>query len=230
MANRWRGRAIRPRAAPSSVVSRSDSNVKQRAKLGLDTASRSRGAMRPSFARNASPSLRRGCAERRTHHASAATCAKWKAHELVTTVAPDTSGVPRAVGFRLASCSPRQRSKPDAVVSAVLRACGCRHAKSSPDFAGPHDLGRRAKAMPTGHISAPVRTAQRRRPPQRKSLTRLRPLSAPFVQGARSPSGLAPCDLRSCPTLPRPPHPAPRTVTIAKRPSHRGGICRNIYL
>ena len=146
-----------------------------------------------------------------------------KAHELVTTVAPDTSGVPHAVGFRLASCSPRQRSKPDAVVSAVLRACGCRHAKSSPDFEGPHDLGRRAKAMPMGCISTPVRTAQRRRPPQRKSLTRLRLLNAPFVQGARSRSGLAPCDLRSGPTLPRPPHPAPRTVTIAKRPSHRNG-------
>ena len=75
-----------------------------------------------------------------------------------------------------------------------------------------------------GHISAPVRTAQRGRSPELRSLTRLRPLSAPFVQGARSPSGLAPCDPRSGPTLPRPPHPAPRTVTIAKRPSHRDGM------
>jgi hypothetical protein len=32
-----------------------------------------------------------------------------KAHELVTTAAPETSGVPRAMGFRLASCSPRRR-------------------------------------------------------------------------------------------------------------------------
>ena len=75
-----------------------------------------------------------------------------------------------------------------------------------------------------GHISAPVRIAQRGRSPELRSLTRLRPLSAPFVQGARPPSGLAPCDLRSGPTLPRPPHPAPRTVTIAKRPSHRDGM------
>jgi len=152
-----------------------------------------------------------------------------QAHELATTKAPDTSGVPHAVGFRLASCSPRQRSKPDAVVSAVLRAFGRRRAKSSPDFAGPHDLGRRARAMPMGHISAPVRTAQRGRSPDLGSLTRLRLLNAPFVQGARSRSGLAPCDPRSGPTLPRPPHPAPRTVTIAKRPSHRDGMNRNIY-
>jgi hypothetical protein len=78
--------------------------------------------------------------------------------------------------------------------------------------------------MLMGHISAPVRIAQRGRSPELRSLTRLRPLSAPFVQGARPPSGLAPCDLRSGPTLPRPPHPAPRTVTIAKRPSHRDGM------
>ena len=31
-------------------------------------------------------------------------------------------------------------------------------------------------------------------------------------------------------TLPRPPRPAPRIVTIAKRPSHRGGIHVNIIL
>jgi hypothetical protein len=31
-------------------------------------------------------------------------------------------------------------------------------------------------------------------------------------------------------TLPRPPHPAPRIVTIASRPSQWDGMDRNVYL
>jgi hypothetical protein len=51
--------------------------------------------------------------------------------------------------------------------------------------------------------------------------------SAPFVcvpPIAHGPFASPPCDDVSRPTLPRPPHPAPRLVTIAKRPSLGDGI------
>ena len=65
--------------------------------LILDTASLSRGTMRPSFARILHPE---GCGECRVPNAPAASCAKCRKHtSVVTTVAPGSPGIPARSGF-----------------------------------------------------------------------------------------------------------------------------------
>ena len=94
-------------------------------------------------------------------------CKSEKHTSEVTTKAPDTSGVPHAVVFsacfvlspanarRLSPSSPRYRD---------LRPVRGRQGRTG-FRKGPHDLGRRAKAMQMGRISTPVCTAQRGRQP-----------------------------------------------------------------
>jgi hypothetical protein len=71
-----------------------------------------------------------------------------------------------------------------------------------------------------GRISTPVRTAQRRRPP-RCPASRDSGFEAALWHRLYRRAAPWPWDRGA--TLPRPPHPAPRTVTIAKRPSRWGG-------
>src|SRR5256885_9500296 len=62
--------------------------------------------------------------------------------------------------------------------------------------------------------------------PIRRSLARSALASVVRVPSlrSRSPEGARPATTFARPTLPRPPHPAPRLVTIAKRPSVGDGI------
>src|SRR5712664_1704877 len=109
-----------------------------------------------------------------------------KAHELVTTVTPDSPGIPYAMVLRLIPCSPRRRIRLVTVIGGLRHVC----ARS----------GRRASANLTPATGA--RT------------TRLcRPRKAPFVSSPSDRSQVhenPPCDHVARPTLPRPPHPAPR--------------------
>jgi hypothetical protein len=62
--------------------------------------------------------------------------------------------------------------------------------------------------------------------PIRRSLTQGALASVVGVPSlrSRSPKGARPATTFARPTLPRPPHPAPRLVTIAKRPSEGDGM------
>src|SRR6266700_8390033 len=69
---------------------------------------------------------------------------------------------------------------------------------------------------PQGLASATdARTTRLRRTLQRRSSSRREPLTI-----------VSPCDHPCASTLPRPPHPTPTFVTIASRPSSRGGMVR----
>jgi hypothetical protein len=97
-------------------------------------------------------------------------CAAAKSVHVVTTVTPESPGIPRAMVLRFPSCSPR-RSGSFATVT-----CGTyRKLDTSVEVPGPHDFTVRSKH---------------------------RPSRAPL----------------------RPPHPAPTSVTFAKRPSEWNGM------
>jgi hypothetical protein len=106
-----------PRRGASVPIQISDSHVDP------DTASRSRGAMRPrcevvrarglphSRQTNVPPSSREGARNAGCSCASAAPCAKGKKHtSVVTTNTPETSGVPHAMGYGLLRALPGDRS------------------------------------------------------------------------------------------------------------------------
>jgi|AACY02.16.fsa_nt_gi hypothetical protein len=119
-----------------------------------------------------------GCAS-----ASAAPCAKVRKHtSVVATVTPFASGVPHAVGLRLASCSPRwtmlRHRIPAEGFRLRLEAALCRTDAS---------FGRRDHTTWAGAHSV-VRL------PSLASLTRLRMLRTPFRVRARDP-GLRPATL-----------------------------------
>ena len=166
-----------------------------------------------------------GRAERRTPDASAASCAmkasaRVSHHESTGQIRRSARGgffgLLRALpgnGRSLTPSSPRYFRLP----------VGAR--KSSPDFGKDHTTWAGAPGRCRWGESPPrpaPRSVVVRRTPW--PLTRLRRPDAPSGRGAHPSAGLAPCDPWSGPTLPRPPHPAPRIVTIAIRPSHRGGI------
>jgi hypothetical protein len=68
--------------------------------------------------------------------------------------------------------------------------------------------------------------------PSRRSLTQgalASVVGVPSVR-SRSPKRARPATTFARPTLPRPPHPAPRLVTIAKRPSVRDGIPEVVWV
>ena len=68
--------------------------------------------------------------------------------------------------------------------------------------------------------------------PSRRSLTQGALASVVGVPSlrSRSPKGARPATTFARPMLPRPPHPAPRLVTIAKRPSVRDGIPEVVWV
>ena len=77
--------------------------------MTVDTASHSRGAMRPSYAGNSSPSRNRGRREDRVRAAPAVSCAMCtkSAHTSIQ-VQRRASGLPCAMALRLITCSPRR--------------------------------------------------------------------------------------------------------------------------
>ncbi len=180
--------------------------------------------MRPSCAYFLAPSPKRGRAERRMRDASAASCAKCKKH---TSESPRKHrNVRRSARDGLSACfvlSPAVRITMKAIVSGGPGARPVGRRRGPTGFrSGPHDLGRRARRYKWGaspprsvpHSAVVHRVVRPHAPPasgrtlctRRTSLRRARALATPH--GA---------------TLPRPPHPAPRIVTIAKRPSRGAG-------
>ena len=131
---------------------------------------------------------------------------------IVTTVAPASPGVPHAM---------------------VLTAYGALSPANGPMACHRIPLARRlplkerraSGRSPTMGVGTTrfCRTLQRGRQPRMASSRSSGP-GAPSVRGIRPQSGLAPWKPAFGLTLPRPPHPVPRIVTIAKRPSQRGGI------
>src|SRR5258706_7038166 len=95
---------------------------------------RSRGAMRPSCAKPSALKFR-GRRECRALNAPAASCVKKQTHELVTTVTPDSPGIPRAMVLRLTSRSPR---RPGFVVTVAC--ASSRRLDANPGAPEPHDL------------------------------------------------------------------------------------------
>ena len=123
--------------------------------------------------------------------------------------------------FRLASCSPRQRPQPDAVVSAVLACARSGSAQEQSGFRKDHTTWAGAQSDAKGaylHPAASRSVVVRRRP---------RPHASPALERAlctRRALAHRACALGTFlgATLPRPPHPAPRLMTIASRPSVSG--------
>jgi len=158
---------------------------------------RSRGADRPSFAKSFALQLR-GRRECRVLAAPAVSCAivRRKTHTSIQ-VQSEHSGIPCAVVLRLMPCSPRRRI-PLASVAAGLK----------------------AKRIPVGlrktsgglTPATGARTTRFCRPQQCFRLAR-------GVRSRKHP----PCEHLARPALPRPPHPAPTSVTIAIRPSSGTG-------
>ena len=150
---------------------------------------------------------------------------RWKAHELVTTVAPETSGVPRAVV--LSACFVLSPAAIHPLWFVTVGRCWRRGLRSErttmhrldasdghrdhTTWAGAQGDANGAHPGPGSHRAA-------------SSSARGWKLTDP------SPGGDRPAARCSRRTLPRPPRPAPRIVTIAKRPSHRGGMHVNIIL
>jgi len=77
--------------------------------MTVDTASHSRGAMRPSYGGKSSPSRNRGRREDRVRAAPAVSCAMCtkSAHTSIQ-VQRRASGLPCAMALRLIACSPRR--------------------------------------------------------------------------------------------------------------------------
>ena len=143
-----------------------------------------------------------GCAS-----ASAAPCAKGKKHtSVVATVAPEASGVPHAVVLRLASCSPRERP-----LGCHRRLRGTfllrSEVKRADRISQDHTTwaGAELRNHATYRYAAIPRTAW-------SVLRSLRWLTRPLYEERALPPPLAP-------DAAAPPHPTPRIVTIAKRPS-----------
>ena len=86
---------------------------------------------------------------------------------------------------------------------------------------GPHDLGRRARRYEWG--ASPPRSAPHSVVVHRDARPHANPVSDATLCTRRNIfCRAAPWPTHPGATLPRPPHPAPRTVTIAKRPSRWG--------
>jgi hypothetical protein len=140
----------------------------------------------------------KGSRECRVHAAPAVSCAKahGKTHTSIQ-VQSEHSGIPCAMALRLMPRSPRRRIRLASVVGELAV-----HESPVGLRKPPHNL-----APATG-----VRTTRFCRTLQRRSSC------APLFTHGEMP----PCEHVSRPTLPRPPHPIPTSVTIAIRPSWRG--------
>jgi len=176
--------------------------------------------MRPIFAGSASPSSRRGRAERRTQGASAASCASVESarvrhHESTGYIRRSARG--GFVGLLRAlpggDSSALVRHRRSTLTSALRSKRVTTHRLDASDGHRDHTIWAGAQRRCQWGASPP-----RFAPRSVVVCTRMTAHGSPRHEGAR------PAADASRRTLPRPPHPAPRTVTIAKRPSHRDGI------
>jgi len=181
---------------------------------------RSRGAFRPRFASSFALLENRGRREDRVRAAPAVSCAiaHKNAHTSIQ-VQRRASGLPCAMVLRRTSCSPRcansfSHRRPQ------IDGWGLpgRASPSSADLT-PATGARTTRLGRTRHAFTPE--ASTGLVPSRRSLTQGGLASVVGVPSlrSRSPKGARPATTFARPTLPRPPPPAPRLVTIAKRPS-----------
>jgi hypothetical protein len=145
------------------------------------------------------PSDTRGRGECRVRAAPAVSCAIVReiAHTSIQ-VQRKHSGIPRAMALRLITCSPRRR---------IL---SCHRRRRIEGLANPVGFAKTSAGLTpaTGAGTTRLcRTLQRR----------------PSARPDRSRAFARPATTSTRPTLPRPPHPAPRFVTFAKRPSSGTG-------
>jgi len=104
--------------------------------------SRSRGLMRPSFARNSFALRSEGAGNAgRTVHPIAARARIVKESTRVRQVTPKSPGIPRAMVLRLIACSPRRSG----FLATVARASK-RELDASVEASGPHDFAVRKQA------------------------------------------------------------------------------------
>jgi hypothetical protein len=144
-----------PACGPVSGRGRAGPSLQRPDPISAATASRSRRASRPSFAINVPLSEIRGRRECRALDAPAASCVKNKTHELVTTVTPESPGIPRAMVLTAyialspvtgLSCHRRLRNR-------------FRKLDASVGASGPHDFAVRKQALSSA--APPPSTASR---------------------------------------------------------------------
>jgi hypothetical protein len=130
-------------------------------------------------------------------------CAKGRKRTVVTTVAPKSPGIPARNGLTAY------------VVLSPATNSSCHRHRRIDGFAEP---GRARKTSANLTPATGARTTRFCRPHQRRSSARRLIAHRP-----KDP----PCNNDCAPALPRPPHPVPTSVTIAKRPSvgRDGVIC-----
>src|SRR5260370_5449405 len=108
-----------------------------------NTTPRSRGAMRPRFAKNVRPSeIQRAQGMPGAQCARSLACEIKKHTSIVTTVTPETPGIPRAMVLRLTSRSPR---RPGFVVTVAC--ASSRRLDANPGAPEPHDLAVRLSTI-----------------------------------------------------------------------------------
>ena len=196
----------------------------------MDMCSHSRGAIRPKFCGSFRPlqsegAGNAGCA---LHPRSRVRFAQAKMHTSIQ-VQRRASGLPCAMVLRRTSCSSRCANS---FSHRYQRIDGWRWpgwARASSADVTPATGARTTRLGRTRHALRRVSTGL---VPSRRSLTQgalASVVGVPSVR-SRSPKRARPATTFARPTLPRPPHPAPRLVTIAKRPSVGDGIPEVVWV
>src|SRR5712671_2289860 len=116
-----------------------------------DTASRSRRRLRARFARNVPPSeIQRAQGMPGAQCARSLACEIKKHTSIVTTVTPETPGIPRAMVLRLTSRSPR---RPGFVVTVAC--ASSRRLDANPGASEPHDFAVRFSIIRPARYCSP---------------------------------------------------------------------------
>ena len=165
----------------------------------------------------------RECRVRAAPAVSCANCAK-EAHTSIQ-VQRKHSGIPRAMALRLMARSPRRRIRL-VTVTGGLRFCRTR---LSSQHLRRFDTSNGCR----NHTLLPYAATRLRQPPSSETglrrVKRLNRAKASSSGALQSLTAEPPCDHPSRPTLPRPPHPTPTFVTMAKRPLVKGMRRRPLY-
>jgi hypothetical protein len=167
---------------------------------------------------NVRPSENRGRRECRVPAAPAAPCAI-KSTGVGTTGQPDHSGIPCTVVLRLIPRSPRGPGSFAPVVPRINGAddpVGRMHLREN---LAPASGRQDHTTSPSAAVSAKNVSTAWYQPAEVLTTTE----SAPFVCAPFHRSRENRPAITCAPTLPRPPHPAPTSVTFATRPSHGTG-------
>jgi hypothetical protein len=184
----------------------------------------------PRFAPSFTPFENRGRREDRVRAAPAVSCANCakNAHTSIQ-VQRRASGLPCAMVLRRTSCSSRCANSFSHRYPRIDGWSWPGWARASSADVTPATGARTTRLGRTRHALRQVSTGL---VPSRRSLTQGALASVVGVPSlrSRSPKGARPATTFARPTLPRPPHPAPRLVTIAKRPSVRDGIPEVVWV